>query len=165
MDKNLALQVKNLSVMFNNKNIIEDLSFNVNKGETLVILGPNGAGKTTLLRALLGIIPYKGNVEWEGSKISYLPPKELLQRKEILPLTIEDFYGLKEIPKHRIIESLISVGLSKDDLKKRIAYLSTGEFQRLSIGWSVADNPDTILFDEPISGIDIGGTEEIFGRI
>jgi zinc transport system ATP-binding protein len=162
---NLALQVKNLTVELNNHKIIDDLTFEVKKGETLVVLGPNGAGKTTLLRALLNVIPYQGEIDWSVKNISYLPPNELLQRKEILPLTIEDFYSLKDISKNKIIESLKSVGLEQDIVKKRIAHLSTGQFQRLSIAWALVDNPDTLLFDEPTSGIDIGGTETIYSLL
>lgn len=165
MDNNLALQVKNLTVELNSQEIIKDLSFEVKKGETLVVLGPNGAGKTTLLRALLGIIPYKGEVKWNVENISYLPPKELMQRKEILPLTVEDFYDLKEVPKNRILKSLKSVGLSNGVIKQRIVHLSTGQFQRLSIAWALVDKPDTLLFDEPTSGIDIGGTETIYSLL
>lgn len=165
MKSSLALQVKNLTVELNSQKIVRDLSFEVKKGETLVVLGPNGAGKTTLLRALLGIIPYTGEVKWAVNNISYLPPKELMQRKEILPLTVEDFYSLKEISKHRVFESLKSVGLSSDVLRQRIAHLSTGQFQRLSIAWALVDKPDTLLFDEPTSGIDIGGTETIYSLL
>jgi len=165
MINHLALEVKNLSVILNNQKIIENLSFKLKKGETLVVLGPNGAGKTTLLRALLNVIPYQGEVIWSVKNISYLPPNELLQRKEILPLTVNDFYSLKEVSKKRILESLKSVGLEESLLKKRIAHLSTGQFQRLSIAWALVDNPDTLLFDEPTSGIDIGGTETIYSLL
>ena len=162
---NFALQVKNLTVELNNQKIIKNLTFEVKRGETLVVLGPNGAGKTTLLRALLGVIPYQGEITWSVKNISYLPPNELLQRREILPLTVEDFYSLKEISGNRIIDSLQSVGLEKNTLKKRIAHLSTGQFQRLNIAWALADKPDTFLFDEPTSGIDIGGTETIYSLL
>jgi len=161
----LALQVKNLSVTLNHQQIIEDLSFEVKRGETLVVLGPNGAGKTTLLRALLGIIPYKGEVKWNIKNISYLPPKELMQTKEIIPLTVEDFFSLKEVTKQKASASLDSVGLASDLLKERIAHLSTGQFQRLSIAWALVDKPDTLLFDEPTLGIDIGGTETIYSLL
>jgi len=164
-NNNLALEVKNLTVELNNQKIIENLSFEVKKGETLVVLGPNGAGKTTLLRALLGIIPHEGEVIWSVDNISYLPPNELLQRREILPLTVEDFYSLKEIGKDEIFESLRSVGLDLAIYRKRIAYLSTGQFQRLSIAWALVDRPDTLLFDEPTSGIDIGGTKTIYSLL
>jgi zinc transport system ATP-binding protein len=162
---NLALEVKNLTVELGNQKIIENLSFEVKRSETLVVLGPNGAGKTTLLRALLGIIPYQGEVVWSVKNVSYLPPNELLQRKEILPLTVEDFYGLKEISKERAFESLKSVGLEEKLFRERIANLSTGQFQRLSIAWALVDRPDTLLFDEPTSGIDIGGTETIYSLL
>jgi zinc transport system ATP-binding protein len=160
-----ALQVRNLTVELDKQKIIEDLSFDIEEGETLVVLGPNGAGKTTLLRALLGIIPYEGEVTWSVKNISYLPPSELMQRKEILPLTVADFYSLKEVKEAKASESLKSVGLSADLYKKRIAHLSTGQFQRLSIAWALVDNPDTLLFDEPTSGIDIGGTETIYSLL
>lgn len=164
-NNHLALRVKNLSVELNKQKIIENLSFEVKKGETLVVLGPNGAGKTTLLKALLGITPYKGEVVWNVKNTSYLPPNELMQRKEILPLTVEDFYSLKEVTKEKIFQSLRSVGLEESLFKKRIANLSTGQFQRLGIAWSLVDNPDTLLFDEPTSGIDIGGTETIYSLL
>ncbi|MFA5034100.1 MAG: metal ABC transporter ATP-binding protein [bacterium] len=165
MVNNLALKVKDLTVKLNDQTIIDNLSFDVIKGETLVILGPNGAGKTTLLRAILGTIPSQGEIVWSVNNISYLPPNELLQRKEVLPLTVEDFYSLKEITKERINKSLVSVGLEKSIIKKRIAHLSTGQFQRLGIAWALVDNPDTLLFDEPTSGIDIGGTETIYSLL
>jgi ABC-type Mn2+/Zn2+ transport system ATPase subunit len=166
MEKNdLALQVKNLTVVLDNRTIIKDLNFSIIRGETLVVLGPNGAGKTTLLRALLGVIPYQGEVIWSVKNTSYLPPNELLQRREILPLTVEDFYSLKDISGERVIESLKSVGLEASILKDRIANLSTGQFQRLNIAWALVDKPDTLLFDEPTSGIDVGGTETIYSLL
>jgi zinc transport system ATP-binding protein len=164
-NNDLALQVKNLTVELDGHTIIKDLNFSVIRGETLVVLGPNGAGKTTLLRALLGVIPYQGEVIWSVKNTSYLPPNELLQRREILPLTVEDFYSLKEVSGERVIESLKAVGLETNILKDRIAHLSTGQFQRLNIAWALVDKPDTLLFDEPTSGIDIGGTETIYSLL
>jgi ABC-type Mn2+/Zn2+ transport system ATPase subunit len=160
-----VLQVRDLTVELGKQKIIEDLSFDIKKGETLVVLGPNGAGKTTLLRALLGIIPYEGEVTWSVKNISYLPPGELVQRKEIIPLTVADFYLLKEVKKAKALESLKSVGLTTDLYQKRIAHLSTGQFQRLSIAWALVDDPDMLLFDEPTSGIDIGGAETIYSLL
>src|SRR4030042_6860065 len=164
-NNNFALHVRNLSVTLYKQKIIENLSFGVKKGETLVILGPNGAGKTTLLRALLGIIPYEGEVVWSVKNTSYLPPNDLFQRKEILPLTVEDFYSLKDITKIKVIESLRSVGVPEDLYTRRSAHLSTGQFQRLGIAWALVDDPDTLLFDEPTTGIDIGGTETIYSLL
>ncbi len=166
MTKNqLALRVKDLTVTLNHHPILENLNFEVKKGETLIILGPNGAGKTTLLRALLGLVPYQGQVDWSVKNTSYLPPNELLQRKELLPLTVEDFYSLKSVSRSKALDSLKSVGLTSDVFTQRVSQLSTGQFQRLSIAWSLVDQPDTLLFDEPTSGIDIGGTENIYSLL
>jgi ABC-type Mn2+/Zn2+ transport system ATPase subunit len=161
----LALSVKDLAVTLGEKEILHNLNFEVKKGETLVILGPNGAGKTTLLRALLDLIPHQGEVSWNVNNISYLPPNELLQRKELLPLTVSDFYSLKNVSSRRLNKSLESVGLDKELKKARLSSLSTGQFQRLSIAWALVDNPDTLIFDEPTSGIDIGGTETIYSLL
>lgn len=159
------LEVTGLTVTLSNQEIIKNLSFEVKKGETLVVLGPNGAGKTTLLRAVLGLVPYRGEVICRARNVSYLPPNELMQRKEILPLTVGDFYSLKGVNKERAEENLEMVGLERGTVSKRIAHLSTGQFQRLSIGWALVDKPDMLLFDEPTVGIDIGGTETIYSLL
>ncbi len=159
------LTVENLNVTFGGKEIIKDLSFRVRPRETLVILGPNGAGKTTLLRALLGLVPYKGNVQWNAKKISYLPPQELVQRNDLPPLSVEEFFHIKEQSLQTIKKSLNSVALSDELLKKQFSQLSTGQLQRIVIAWALIDNPEVLLFDEPTSGIDIGGKETIYSLL
>ena len=156
------LKVENLKVELGGKEIIEDLSFSVKERDSLVILGPNGAGKTTLLRALLGLISYQGEVRWGTKDISYLPPQELVQRTNLFPLTVRDFFHFKEVKEKQILEILGAVGLSTKILPGRINTLSTGQFQRLIIAWALADNPKVLLFDEPTSGIDVGGQETIY---
>lgn len=101
MDFDTILNVENLSVYINKELILKDLTFSVKKWDTLIILGPNGAGKTTLLKALLGLIESQGKVEWASKKISYLPPKELFARKDLPPLSIQDFFNLKKLIKKK----------------------------------------------------------------
>lgn len=165
MKKGNILEVSNLSVTLNREEIIKDLSFQVEKGEVLIVLGPNGAGKTTLLKALLGSIPYQGDIRWASNKISYLPPNELLMRREMLPLTVEDFFSLKGVDIREVKENLESVGLNEKIAKRRIANLSTGQFQRLNIAWALAKKPEVLIFDEPTSGIDVGGTETVYSLL
>lgn len=164
-NSNLALEVKDLSVVFGEQKIVNTLSFQIKKGETLVILGPNGAGKTTLLRALLGIIPSNGEINWYTRNISYLPPSEIMQRRGVMPLTVNDFFKIKNVNDKQIQNSIKSVGLEQNCLSKKLSHLSTGQFQRLSIAWALADEPDTLIFDEPTSGIDIGGAETIYSLL
>ena len=71
---NYVLKVSNLKVELQNQIILENVNFQIERGTTLAIVGPNGAGKTMLFKALLGLIPYSGKVEWEEKvKIGYVP--------------------------------------------------------------------------------------------
>jgi len=160
-----CLEVKNLNVTLDGEVIIKNLSFNVNKGEVLIIMGPNGAGKTTLLKTLLDLIPHTGKIKWDAKRISYLPPNEFLQRRRFLPLSIKEFFKLKKAQDEEIIKLLERVGLNKSYLNKSFNKLSTGQFQRMLIAWALINNPDVLLFDEPTSGIDVGGEETIYSLL
>ena len=161
-DKKVILDVKNLSVELEGEKILENLSFKVRKGEVLTILGPNGAGKTVLLKTLLGLLPFKGKIKWKkGVKIGYVPQR--LPFIKDIPLSVEDFFKLKKISKEKIKEALFSVGIKElDILKKKVGELSSGQFQRILIAFALVDEPDVLLFDEPMAGIDIGAEETIY---
>ncbi len=159
------LNVEELNVSYGPNKVIENLSFKVKKGEVLIILGPNGAGKTTLLKSLLGILPYKGTIKWNTDKISYLPPQELMQRRELPPMSIMDFFKMKTNKIDEIKELIKGVGLDSSILDKGFNELSTGQFQRMTIAWALVGKPEVLLFDEPTSGIDIGGEETIYSLL
>jgi len=169
-----VLKVENLSVEFNDHQVIKDLNFSVNKGDVLAIVGPNGAGKSVLFRALLGLIPYFGNINWAPNiKVSYVPQRFNIDRE--IPLSVAEFFKFKTTNNEKIINALREVGLSDpqhDDfhlkehvLKQRLGWLSGGQMQRVLIAWAMLDNPDVLLFDEPTSGIDIGGEETIYNLL
>ena len=159
------LEVKNLNVSFGKERIIENLSFNLEAGENLVILGPNGAGKTALLKTLLGINLFSGEVKWkEKVKIGYVPQKFLLDKT--VPLTVEEFFRFQKISEEKIFKAIDSVGI-KDNaiLKKKMGEISSGQLQRILIAWALADNPEVLIFDEPTAGIDIEGEETIYNLL
>ena len=160
--ENTILKVKNLNVELAREKIIENLNFEVKEKETLVILGPNGAGKTVLFRTLLGLLPFKGEIQWrEGLKISYVPTGLPLTKD--IPLTIREFFDLKEIHGKEAVKVLKTVGMIDSNiLEKRIAFLSSGQFQRLLVAWGLAGDPQVLLFDEPTASIDIKGQESIY---
>jgi len=118
-----------------------------------------------LLRALLGLIPYEGEIVWESKNISYLPPQELIQRKYLPPMTVEEFFGFKDVGKEDILKIFEEVGLDASLLKRPFNALSTGQFQRMMIAWALVDNPDILLFDEATYGIDAGGEETIYSLL
>jgi zinc transport system ATP-binding protein len=133
----------------------------VKEGEVLTILGPNGAGKTVLLKTLLGILPYKGKIEWTpGIKIGYVPQR--LPFIKDIPMSVGEFFKLKVSSEKEVKEILNSIGLKKDILEKKIGDLSSGQFQRILVGWALVGNPQVLLFDEPTTGIDISGQESIY---
>jgi zinc transport system ATP-binding protein len=154
-----------LNVVLEGEEIIKDLTFEVKERETLIILGPNGAGKTTLLRTLMGFNLYSGEIIWTTKNISYLPPQELFQRKGLPPLSIGEFFGFKKVSSERVLNTFSAVGLDPSLLKRRFGAVSTGQFQRMLIAWALVDRPKVLLFDEPTSGIDIGGQETIYSLL
>ncbi len=165
LNENTVLTVSKLQVAYEGEQIISDLSFTVKKKDILIFLGPNGAGKTTLLRALQNLLPYQGSVSWNAQKISYLPPQEFLQRQDLPPLSIEEFYAFKSSDSNIIKSMIVEVGLNESFLSHQFNELSTGQFQRMLIGWALLDNPDVLILDEPTSGIDIGGEETIYSLL
>ena len=83
------LRVSNLNVKLQNQIILDNINFSVKKGTTLAILGPNGAGKSVLFRALLNLLPYTGNVEWnEKVRIGYVPQNVAVSD---IPLSVKEF--------------------------------------------------------------------------
>lgn len=161
MEKEIILKVENLNVELEGERILENLSFEAGKGEVLTILGPNGAGKTVLLKALLGILPLNGKVEWKsGLKISYVPQR--LPFIKDVPMSVREFFKLKRASENEIKEIFNSIDLKEDILEKKIGHISSGQFQRILVGWALISNPQVLLFDEPTTGVDVSGQESIY---
>jgi len=158
------LEVENLRVELDKQVILDNLSFKIKQGDILAILGPNGAGKTVLLRCLLKMLPFSGRIEWKpGIKKSYVPQR--LPFIKDVPMSVEEFFKLKKVSDSAIKETLSSVGLAKEIMAKRVGDLSSGQFQRVLIGWALISNPQVLLFDEPTTGIDIGGQESVYSLL
>jgi len=165
---NNLLEVKNLNVTLEGEKVIENLSFQVRQGEILTILGPNGSGKSVLLRTLLGFLPYQGKIIWQKKpKFGYLPQGLTQLKVKDYPLTVMDFFALKNTApgNKEIINFLNLVGLGEEILNKVIGTLSGGQFQRLLIAWVLVSHPEVIFFDEPTTGVDIGGGETIYSLL
>ena len=174
MPKDILLSVSNLIIEFDQHVILNDLSFEIERDSTLAIIGPNGAGKTVLLRAILGLIPYEGKVEWAPNiKIGYVPQKLAVQKD--LPLTVSEFLKFKEKDQKKIENALEAVGFQKgisehlhNDkrvLGTKLGDLSGGEMQRVMIAYALLADPQVLLFDEPTAGVDLGGEETIYALI
>ena len=166
------LKVKDVSVSFDNQEVLKDISFSVNEGDILAIIGPNGAGKSVLFRVLMDFIPYDGEIKWRNDvKIGYVPQKFF--EKSELPLTVREFFVLKSKNlffkdkkfSDSVSHELKSVGLDPEILDKQLAHLSKGQSQRALIAWAILGHPNVLLFDEPTAGIDLAGEDTIYNLL
>ena len=170
----VLLSVSNLKVAFDHHIILDHVSFDVCRDETLAVIGPNGAGKTVLFKAILGLIAYEGEIKWRpGLKIGYVPQKLFIPKG--LPLTTLEFLRLKEKNLKEIYQALEQVGfeenkpheghLRKHILDNKIGVLSGGETQRILIAFALLGHPDVLLFDEPTAGVDLSAEETIYSLL
>lgn len=164
-DSDVVLSVRDLGVELDGSVILAGLSFELKERDTLVILGPNGAGKTVLLRALLGLLPHRGQVAWKaGARIGYVPQRIPINRE--LPVTVGDFFDLKKVKPADVPALLRQVGVIDPNFPaKQLGLLSSGQFQRVLIAWALAADPTVLLFDEPTAGVDVGGEETIYNLL
>lgn len=152
---------------FGKKTVIEDLSFNVKRGEIFGFLGSNGSGKTTTIRALLGLYePTAGTLLIDGEifdpktgakKLGYLPEERGLYKKESVLDVMTYFAQLKGIKKADArkwsLQYLDRVKLA-DKAKVRLDKLSGGQQQKVQLGVTIMNDPELLILDEPTKGFD-----------
>jgi zinc transport system ATP-binding protein len=161
-----VVNIDNVSYGFNSALVLENISFTVDKGDFVGIIGPNGAGKTTLFRSMLGLLEdYQGRITFFGEdirknrnilqKIGYIPQKNSID--EGFPATVEEIVSLgitsRRPSKNKINHAIETVGLF-DQKTKRIGELSGGQQQRVLIAKALANEPELLILDEPVTGID-----------
>lgn len=162
----ILLEVRNLSVTLGNQSIFSGLNFNIRDGEFLTVMGPNGSGKTVLVKSLLGFIPHEGDLIWHRHpKIGYLPQGLNQMSVQIMPLTVHDFFRIKNIKTGEAVRYLTRVGLDQSILDKGAGNLSSGEFQRMLLAWILSSGPELVFLDEPVTGIDVAGGETIYSLL
>ena len=162
------LKVANLSVAFDGKPIITDLSFEVPTATTLAITGPSGVGKSTVLQAICGLVRISsGVISVDNHVITQLPTHKrgivmVTQSNDLFPhLTVSQniAFGLRmrgsssKDTSQRVQEMLDVVGLS-DFAERDIHSLSGGESRRISLARALAPSPSILLLDEPFTGLD-----------
>ncbi len=165
-EKDITLQVENVTKKFGDFTAVDNLSFNVRAGRIFGFLGPNGAGKSTTIRMVVGItIPDNGRIELFGNKISpdirdrigYLPEERGLYKKMKVKDQLRYFAALKGVPQKEADRSidfwLDRMQLSEWKLKKTTD-LSKGMSQKLQFIATMLHDPDLLILDEPFSGLD-----------
>ncbi|MBE6939593.1 MAG: ABC transporter ATP-binding protein [Ruminococcaceae bacterium] len=163
------LQIRNLTHRFDEKTALSNVSFDVNDGEFLAILGPSGCGKTTILRILIGLLqPTEGTVTMAGRDITHVSPAErnmgivfqnyaLFENMTVLQNVQYAMKIRKETraESRRVAEEMLQrMGLA-EHMHKRPNELSGGQQQRVAIARTLVLHPRVILFDEPMSALDV----------
>ena len=151
----MVIKASHISVQYGHQLVLEDISFEVQKGDYLNIIGPNGSGKTTLIKLLTGMQkPSKGQIEHANVVFGYLP--QHLRQSAKLPATVYEVlkYSNKHKPNDAQIDALL-IQMSIDHLKhQKMSMLSGGEQQRVYIVRALLSNPDCLILDEPTSALD-----------
>lgn len=164
------LTINNLEISFNGlEPIVQNVSFDLKKGEAIAIIGPNGSGKTSILLSILRILPYKGEIILNTkTDIGYLPQK--LEINKSLAITVRDFLTLNidsrsNEEKNTIIKGMLAFLHSENLIDKQFVHLSRGQIQRILFIASILNNPEILLLDEPTSGADPTAEETIYHHI
>ena len=176
-----CIKAENISVKIGNDEIIKNVNIHIHCGKLTVIIGRNGAGKSTLLKALLGEVKHTGKIEiydkkenkYEKLKIGYVPQSMNIERH--MPTTVYDLIAgiisnkpiwLKKDKKiYEKIKEHLKVFEADLLIDKSIGDLSGGELQRVLLSIATLSNPNLLILDEPVSGIDKNGIRLFFDLI
>ena len=181
----IELEMQNVSLGYNHKLVLKDVTLKVAPGEMVGLIGPNGSGKSTIIKALSRVIhPYSGRILLDGKDITGIPRRELARlvgvvpQMPLLPSTFTAFeivlmgrnphLGLFQSESHRdwaiawqAMEQTAALSLAN----RRVNELSGGEIQCLLIARVLVQETKAILLDEPTANLDIGRQVEILDLI
>jgi len=159
----LILELRNLTVGYSKKPILNDITFTVKKGEIVGLLGENGAGKTTTIYSILKLLtPWKGEVNIYTHKIGFMLDNSGL----LADLTVrENYLFFSKLfslnPEKEEMKNILEIIGINNFLDKKVKHLSTGLKKRAEIGRALMNNPEFLILDEPTEGIDAIGKVEI----
>ncbi|MFO7293432.1 MAG: ABC transporter ATP-binding protein [Actinomycetes bacterium] len=162
-----VLEVEGVSAGYRGSDVVRDVSFHVDEGETVMIIGSNGAGKTTLFRAVCGLLPpSSGEVRFLGEDITGLPAQKVVRRglafvpaeRHLFPqMTVEENLMLGAYPEKPDPDTLETVLELFPRLGERFRQLagtmSGGEQQMLAVGRALMSQPRLLVLDEPTTGL------------
>ena len=173
-EKDLVLEVEDLSVIRSGKLVISDINFWLSKGEFVGIVGPNGSGKTTLLLSILGILKENsgrvriygcepmcnsndGRISWVSQAASNLPNNLRITVRELVKLgaiSSSNMFSFSSNSKNSAVDKAIEMVDLKNEENTDVGRLSGGQRQRAVIARALASQADFIILDEPLVGID-----------
>jgi ABC-type Mn2+/Zn2+ transport system ATPase subunit len=170
-----CIKANNISVKIGQDEILYNVNLHIHCKELTVIIGKNGAGKTTLLKAILGEIPHKGEIRFMDTKekrtrnlkVGYVP--QTINVEKNMPTTVYDLFAslISNVPvwikkdkrTYKKIRDSLRIFDVEHLIDKSIGNLSGGELQRVLLAIATINEPNLLILDEPVSGIDKKGIE------
>ena len=163
-EKKTLLKLENVGFSKNNKWLVKGVSLEVKQGEIVTLIGPNGSGKSTTAKIALGIYKeIEGKVNKFTNNIGYVPQK--ISIDWTLPIRVIDFMSLTEEPTDEQINIALNLTGVEHLRNKSLGNLSGGEFQRVLIARAIAKQPDFLVLDEPVQGVDFKGEIALYELI
>ena len=163
-EKKTLLKLENAGFSKNNKWLVKGVSLEVKQGEIVTLIGPNGSGKSTTAKIALGIYKeIEGKVKKFTNKIGYVPQK--ISIDWTLPIRVIDFMSLTKEPTDEQINIALNLTGVEHLRNKSLGNLSGGEFQRVLIARAIAKQPEVLVLDEPVQGVDFKGEIALYELI
>lgn len=169
MEKEICIEFRNVSKSYKDLLALDNITFSIQKGDIFGYIGPNGAGKTTTIKILVGLIKnYNGDVYVYGKNVStnkralqnligYHPQEAGFQEWRTVDHAFKTFGRLSELSSERLenrIQEILELINLSDVRYKKIVHLSGGMFQKLRLGQALLHEPEILVLDEPLSGLD-----------
>lgn len=161
----VLIEGRGLSLRLGRIRVLDDVGITVNAGEIVTVIGPNGAGKTSLLRILLGLVsPTSGSVRRRGGlSLGYVPQRLVID--PVLPLSVKRLMTLTgRKPPAAVLAALGEAGVERL-IDAPVQTLSGGEFQRVLLARALLRQPDLLVLDEPVQGVDFAGEAALYQLI
>lgn len=176
-----CIKMQDIGVTIGEQTILQHVNLHIHCGTLAAVIGKNGAGKSTLIRAILGDIPHTGTIEFKDRenghmqkmRIGYVPQSLNIEKKT--PISVYDMiasyqsrypvFWKKSKKLYEKIKEHLAVFKAEDLIDKQVCNLSGGELQRVLLSMAVMDEPNLLLLDEPVSGIDQNGMDLFYHTI
>lgn len=158
------IQLQQINVRIDDRDILKNVDFSIHEKEIITLIGPNGAGKSTLIKVILGIIkPNSGKMQsHKNLTLSYVPQK--FNPSHSLPLRVKDLLELEKCDAKIKTEIIRDTGIiNLQDAK--VQQLSGGERQRVLLARALLRQPDLLVLDEPMQGLDIQSEAELYDYV
>ncbi len=169
----IALQTRGLKVALGGHEVLHGMDLDVTAGHWTCVVGPNGAGKSTLLKALAGLLPFQGQVLWQGRSLLEMARRERalalswLGQGEATSLDLrvldvvmlgrlphQDWWSVPSPADHAMVEAALKATQAWDWRERSLGELSGGERQRVLLARAMAGNAPIMLMDEPLANLD-----------